>query len=33
MENEYKHGYLTLMLAMLFWPLSQSNAAEHIHPF
>ena len=30
MKNEYKHGYLTLILAMLFWPLSQSNAAEHI---
>ena len=30
MKHKCRHGYLTLILAMLFWPLSQSNAAEHI---
>ena len=30
MKNECRHGYLTLILAMLFWPLSQNNAAEYI---
>lgn len=27
---KHKHGYLTLILAMLFLPQSESNAAEHI---
>lgn len=30
MKHKQKHGYLTLILAMLFWPLSESSAAEHI---
>jgi len=26
---KHKHGYLTLILAMFFWPVSESNAAAH----